>query len=54
MSSQPHPTLRIRQICLVARDLEYMSSLLTTAFDAPVVFQDPRMAAGGFLFNVSE
>ncbi|HJP51513.1 MAG TPA: hypothetical protein QF611_10810, partial [Pseudomonadales bacterium] len=45
------PVLRLRQICLLARDLEWTSSVLTTAFDAPVVFQDPRMAAGGYLFN---
>lgn len=45
------PVLRIRQICLLARDLTWMSSVLSTAFDAPVVFQDPRMAASGNLFN---
>ena len=45
------PVLRIRQICLLARDLEWTSSLLCTAFDAPVVFRDPRMAAGGNLTN---
>ena len=45
------PTLRLRQICLLARDLEWTSSVLCTAFDAPVVFQDPRMAAGGNLIN---
>ena len=43
--------LRLRQICLLANDLEWMSSLLSTAFDAPVVFRDPRMAAGGSLTN---
>ena len=45
------PVLRLRQICLLARDLEWTSSMLTTAFDAPVVFRDPRMAAGGYLNN---
>ena len=43
--------LRLRQICLVARDLEWTSSVLSAAFDAPVVFRDPRMAAGGNLTN---
>lgn len=43
--------LRLRQICLLARDLEWTSGLLSTAFDAPVVFRDPRMAAGGNLTN---
>ena len=46
-----NPTLRLRQICLVARDLEWTSNVLSTAFDAPVVFRDPRMAAGGNLTN---
>ncbi len=45
------PVLRLRQICLLARDLEWTSSLLSAAFDAPVVFRDPRMAAGGNLTN---
>ena len=45
------PVLRLRQICLVARDLEWTSSVLSAAFDAPVVFRDPRMAAGGSLTN---
>ena len=45
------PVLRLRQICLLARDLEWTSSVLSAAFDAPVVFRDPRMAAGGFLTN---
>ena len=45
------PVLRLRQICLLARDLEWTSSLLCTAFDAPVAFRDPRMAAGGNLTN---
>jgi len=45
------PVLRLRQICLVARDLEWTSSVLCAAFDAPVVFRDPRMAAGGNLTN---
>ena len=45
------PVLRLRQICLVARDLEWTSSVLSAAFDAPVVFRDPRMAAGGNLTN---
>ena len=45
------PILRIRQICLVARDLEWTSGVLSAAFDAPVVFRDPRMAAGGNLTN---
>ena len=45
------PVLRLRQICLVTRDLEWTSSVLSTAFDAPVVFRDPRMAAGGSLNN---
>ncbi len=43
--------LRLRQICLLARDLEWTSSVLSAAFDAPVVFRDPRMAAGGLLTN---
>ncbi len=43
--------LRLRQICLLARDLEWTSSVLCAAFDAPVVFRDPRMAAGGNLTN---
>ena len=45
------PALRLRQICLLARDLEWTSAVLSTAFDAPVVFRDPRMAAGGNLTN---
>ena len=45
------PVLRLRQICLLAQNLEWMSSVLSTAFDAPVVFRDPRMAAGGNLTN---
>ena len=45
------PVLRLRQICLLARDLEWVSRALCTAFDAPVVFRDPRMAAGGNLTN---
>jgi len=45
------PVLRLRQICLLARDLEWTSNLLCAAFDAPVVFRDPRMAAGGNLTN---
>lgn len=45
------PILRLRQICLLARDLEWTSNLLCTLFDAPVVFRDPRMAAGGNLTN---
>ncbi|MYD43850.1 MAG: hypothetical protein F4W90_08160 [Gammaproteobacteria bacterium] len=43
--------LRLRQICLLARDLEWTSNLLCAAFDAQVVFRDPRMAAGGELTN---
>ena len=43
------PVLRLRQICLLARDLEWTTRVLTTIFDAPVVFRDPRMAAGGTL-----
>lgn len=43
--------LRLRQICLLAHDLEWTSGVLSTAFDAPVVFRDPRMAAGGNLTN---
>ncbi len=43
--------LRLRQICLVAHDLEWTSSVLSAAFDAPVVFRDPRMASGGNLTN---
>ncbi len=43
--------LRLRQICLLARDLEWTSSVLSAAFDAPVVFRDLRMAAGGMLTN---
>ena len=46
-----NPVLRIRQICLVARDLEWTSNLLCAAFDAQVVFRDSRMAAGGNLTN---
>ena len=46
-----NPVLRLRQICLLARDLEWTSNVLCTAFDAPVVFRDPRMAAGGNLTN---
>ncbi len=46
-----HPELRLRQICLLAHDLEWTSNLLCAAFDAPVVFRDPRMAAGGHLTN---
>ena len=45
------PVLRLRQICLLARDLEWTSSVLSTAFDAPVVFRDPAMAAEGDLTN---
>ncbi len=45
------PVLRLRQICLVAYDLEWTSNLLCAAFDALVVFRDPRMAAGGNLAN---
>ena len=45
------PVLRLRQICLLTRDLEWTSSVLSAAFDAPVVFRDPRMAAGGNLTN---
>ena len=45
------PVLRLRQICLLARDLEWTSAVLSAAFDAPVVFRDPRMAAGGQLTN---
>ena len=43
--------LRLRQICLLAHDLEWISGVLSAAFDAPVVFRDPRMAAGGNLPN---
>ena len=43
--------LRLRQICLLANDLEWTSGMLSAAFDAPVVFRDPRMAAGGDLTN---
>lgn len=46
-----HPSLRLRQICLLAHDLEWTSNVLCTAFDAQVVFRDPRMAAGGELTN---
>ena len=46
-----NPALRLRQICLLARDLEWTSSVISAAFDAPVVFRDPRMAAGGNLTN---
>ncbi|MFP6797077.1 MAG: hypothetical protein VB933_08430 [Pseudomonadales bacterium] len=46
-----NPELRLRQICLLARELEWTSSVLSTAFDAPVIFRDPRMAAGGYLTN---
>ena len=43
--------LRLRQVCLLAHDLEWTSGVLSSAFDAPVVFRDPRMAAGGNLTN---
>lgn len=43
--------LRLRQICLLAHDLEWTSTVLSAVFDAPVVFRDPRMAAGGELTN---
>ncbi len=46
-----NPALRLRQICLLAHDLEWTSSVLSAAFDAPVVFRDSRMAAGGNLTN---
>ena len=46
-----NPIVRLRQICLLSRDLEWTSNVLTSAFDAPVVFRDPRMAAGGRLTN---
>ena len=46
-----NPVLRLRQICLVAYDLEWTSNLLCAAFDATVVFRDPNMAAGGNLTN---
>ena len=45
------PILRLRQICLLSRDLEWTSNVLSSAFDAPVVFRDPRMASGGRLTN---
>lgn len=45
------PALRLRQICLLAHDLEWTSNVLSAAFDAPVIFRDPRMAAGGNLTN---
>ena len=45
------PALRLRQICLLTKDLEWTSSVLCAAFDAPVVFRDSRMAAGGELTN---
>ena len=43
--------LRLRQICLLTRDLEWTSGVLSAAFDAPVVFRDPRMAGGETLTN---
>ncbi|MBF68227.1 MAG: hypothetical protein CMQ29_11100 [Gammaproteobacteria bacterium] len=43
--------LRLRQICLLAYDLEWTSNVICAAFDAQVVFRDPRMAAGGNLTN---
>ena len=43
--------LRLRQVCLVAHDLEWTSNLLCAAFDAFVVYRDPKMAAGGNLTN---
>ena len=46
-----NPVLRLRQICLVAHDLDWTSNLLCTAFDARVVYRDPGMAAGGNLTN---
>ena len=46
-----NPALRLRQICLLVRDLEWTSSVISAAFDAPVIFRDPRMAAGGKLTN---
>ena len=45
------PVLRLRQICLLARDLEWTAGVLSAAFDAPVVFRDPVMAAEGDLTN---
>ena len=45
------PVLRLRQICLLARDLEWTAGVLSAAFDAPVVFRDPGMAAEGDLTN---
>ena len=45
------PAPRLRQICLVARDLEWTAGVLSAAFDAPVVFRDPHMAAEGDLTN---
>ena len=45
------PALRLRQICLLTKDLEWTSSVLCAAFDTPVVFRDSRMAAGGDLTN---
>ena len=46
-----NPVLRLRQICLLAYDLEWTSNLLCAAFDATVVYRDPKMAAGGNLTN---
>ena len=46
-----NPVLRLRQICLVAHDLDWTSNLLCAAFDARVVYRDPGMAAGGNLTN---
>lgn len=45
------PVLRLRQICLLAHDLDWTSNLLCAAFDANVVYRDPGMAAGGNLTN---
>ena len=39
------PVLRLRQICLLSRDLEWTSGVLSAAFNAPVVFRDPRIAS---------
>ena len=33
------PVLRLRQICLLARDLEWTTGVLTTLFDAPSFFE---------------
>lgn len=39
--------MRLRQICLVAQDLEPTLKTLETLFDSPVIFRDPGVAHFG-------